>query len=104
MKKERSSQSYTDATLKENQVNMLKRELYVYKDLEQDFFQLNGQVSDIEMKYAMVIDEKERTEGEWKKKVEINTNSVVQLKKDVENLKKSVEFIAYDVEKAEEDN
>lgn len=60
---------FAESTAKENQVNLLKKELYVYKDLEHDFFKLNDQVSDIEMKYAMVLDEKERVEGDWKRKV-----------------------------------
>ena len=60
---------FAESAAKENQVNLLKKELYVYKDLEHDFFKLNDQVSDIEMKYAMVLDEKERVEGDWKRKV-----------------------------------
>ena len=104
MRRDRSAQLHAESALKENQINLLKKELYVYKDLEQDFFKLNGQVADIEMKYAMVLDEKERVEGDWKKKLEINTNSAVQLKGDVESLKKGVDSVTYEVEKAEGDN
>lgn len=104
MRRDRSGQIHAETALKENQISMLKKELYVYKDLEQDFFKLNGQVADIEMKYAMVLDEKERVEGDWKKKLEINTNSAVQLKGDVEYLKKNVDAVTYEVTKAEGDN
>ena len=69
MRRDRSAHMFAESTAKENQVNLLKKELYVYKDLEHDFFKLNDQVSDIEMKYAMVLDEKERVEGDWKRKV-----------------------------------
>ena len=69
MRRDRSAHLFAESSLKENQINMLKKELHVYKDLEHDFFKLNGQVSDIEMKYAMVLDEKERVEGDWKKKL-----------------------------------
>ena len=52
----------------------------------------------------MVLDEKERAEGQWKKKVQINTSSAIQLKSDVENLKKNLDELTYEVDKSEGDN
>lgn len=44
MRRDRSAQMFAEPTAKETQINMLKKELNVYKDLEYDFFKLNGQV------------------------------------------------------------
>lgn len=43
----------------------------------------------------MVIDDKDRNEGEWKERMEINKTSAFRLKSDVEGLKKSTEHLSY---------
>ena len=52
-----------EATHKDNVISSLKRELFELKDLEHDFIKLNDEVANIESKYALMLDEKERTEN-----------------------------------------
>ena len=47
-------------------INSLKKELHDLKDLEHDFIRLNDEVANIESKYQLLLDEKERTENEHK--------------------------------------
>lgn len=47
-------------------ITSLKKELFELKDLEHDFLRLNDEVANIESKYSLLLDEKERTENEHK--------------------------------------
>ena len=58
---EQSESSHKDAV-----ISSLKKELFELKDLEHDFLRLNDDVANIESKYALLLDEKERTENEHK--------------------------------------
>ena len=58
---EQSESSHKDAV-----ISSLKKELFELKDLEHDFLRLNDEVANIESKYALLLDEKERTENEHK--------------------------------------
>jgi hypothetical protein len=44
-------------------ISSLKRELFELKDLEHDFIRLNNEVANIESKYAILLDDKERSEN-----------------------------------------
>lgn len=41
---------------KDHVISTLKRELFELKDLEHDFMRLNDEVSNIESKYALMLD------------------------------------------------
>lgn len=56
----------TESTHKDHVISTLKRELFELKDLEHDFMRLNDDVASIESKYALMLDEKERSEHEHK--------------------------------------
>lgn len=58
----RSQLRYEDSEAfhKDNVISTLKRELFELKDLEHDFIRLNDEVSKLESKYALMLDEKER--------------------------------------------
>ena len=58
---EQAESSHKDAV-----ISSLKKELFELKDLEHDFLRLNDEVANIESKYALLLDEKERTENEHK--------------------------------------
>jgi len=60
---EQAESSHKDAV-----ISSLKKELFELKDLEHDFIRLNDEVANIESKYALLLDEKERTENEHKYK------------------------------------
>ena len=47
-------------------ISSLKKELFELKDLEHDFLRLNDEVANIESKYALLLDEKERAENQHK--------------------------------------
>lgn len=55
-----------EACHKDNVISSLKRELFELKDLEHDFIRLNDEVANMESKYALMLDEKERVENEHK--------------------------------------
>jgi hypothetical protein len=48
---------------KDTVIASLKKELFELKDLEHDFLRLNDEVANIETKYALLLDEKERAEN-----------------------------------------
>lgn len=48
---------------KDTVISSLKKELFELKDLEHDFLRLNDEVANIESKYALLLDEKERAEN-----------------------------------------
>ena len=56
----------TESQQKDHVITTLKRELFELKDLEHDFMRLNDEVANIESKYALMLDEKERSENEHK--------------------------------------
>lgn len=43
-------------------ISQLKSEIYRLRELDDDFQQLNKMIGGLESKYAMLLDEKERTE------------------------------------------
>jgi hypothetical protein len=47
-------------------ISSLKKELFELKDLEHDFLRLNDEIANIESKYSLLLDEKERAENEHK--------------------------------------
>lgn len=49
-----------DSPLKGSKVSSLKKEIYELKDAEHDFLKLNDEMSKIESKYAMLLDDKEK--------------------------------------------
>ena len=57
---------HTESTHKDAVITSLKKELFELKDLEHDFLRLNDEVANIESKYSLLLDEKERTENEHK--------------------------------------
>ena len=56
----------TESAHKDVVITSLKKELFELKDLEHDFLRLNDEVSNIESKYPLLLDEKERSENEHK--------------------------------------
>lgn len=56
----------TESAHKDAVITALKKELFELKDLEHDFLRLNDEVANIESKYSLLLDEKERTENEHK--------------------------------------
>ena len=56
----------TESTHKDVVITSLKKELFELKDLEHDFLRLNDEVANIESKYSLLLDEKERSENEHK--------------------------------------
>lgn len=56
----------TESAHKDHVISSLKKELFELKDLEHDFLRLNDEVANIESKYALLLDEKERAENEHK--------------------------------------
>lgn len=51
---------YSESAHKDTVISSLKKELFELKDLEHDFLRLNDEVANIESKYSMLLDEKER--------------------------------------------
>jgi hypothetical protein len=58
---EQSESQHKDAV-----ISSLKKELFELKDLEHDFLRLNDEIANIESKYSLLLDEKERAENEHK--------------------------------------
>ena len=56
----------TESVHKDAVITSLKKELFELKDLEHDFLRLNDEVANIESKYSLLLDEKERSENEHK--------------------------------------
>lgn len=56
----------TESQHKDAVITSLKKELFELKDLEHDFLRLNDEVANIESKYSLLLDEKERAENEHK--------------------------------------
>jgi|JI9StandDraft_2_1071091.scaffolds.fasta_scaffold109792_3 hypothetical protein len=56
----------TESYHKDAVITNLKKELFELKDLEHDFLRLNDEVANIESKYSLLLDEKERAENEHK--------------------------------------
>ena len=57
---------HTESAHKDAAITSLKKELFELKDLEHDFLRLNDEVANIESKYSLLLDEKERAENEHK--------------------------------------
>jgi hypothetical protein len=57
---------HTESAHKDTVITSLKKELFELKDLEHDFLRLNDEVANIESKYSLLLDEKERNENEHK--------------------------------------
>lgn len=55
-----------ESTQKDAVISSLKKELYELKDKENDFIPLENEVVNIESKYDMLLDEKDRIESEHK--------------------------------------
>jgi hypothetical protein len=65
---------------KDTVIASLKKELFELKDLEHDFLRLNDEVANIESKYALLLDEKERAENEHKIKIDINKKNITDMR------------------------
>lgn len=75
---------------KDHVISTLKRELFELKDLEHDFMKLNDEVAGLESKYALMIDEKERSENQHKMKIDISKKNLAELRSDVDGLKMQI--------------
>jgi len=62
-------------------ISSLKKELFELKDLEHDFLRLNDEVANIESKYALLLDEKERTENQHKYNFTYLESKLMSIKK-----------------------
>lgn len=53
-----------DSMQRDALISMLKKELYELQDKEHEFIVLNDEINNVEAKYSMLKDEKDRIENE----------------------------------------
>lgn len=85
-------------------ISNLKRELFELKDLEHDFMKLNDEVAGLESKYALMLDEKERSENEHKMKIEISKKNLADLRGDVDGLKMQIHKVSVQIDDTVREN
>lgn len=79
-------------------ISSLKKELFELKDLEHDFLRLNDEIANIESKYSLLLDEKERAENEHKIKTDINKKAITDLRSEIDNLKIQIHKVNLQIE------
>ena len=90
----------SESAHKDAVISSLKKELFELKDLEHDFLRLNDEVASIESKYALLLDEKERSENEHKIKIEVNKKAIGELRGEIDNLKVQIHKVNAQIEEA----
>lgn len=74
------------------------------KDLEYDLYKLNDEITSIEAKYGMIMDEKSRNEMVLKNKMEINRKNYQEIQADVERIRNQIDDITLIAANVERDN
>jgi len=68
------------------------------RQLEGDFLRLNDLIMALEEKYSLLLDEKERSEKEQRVKTDIDKNSIIDLKEEIEALRVQLQKANLEIE------
>lgn len=79
-------------------ISHLKSDVYELRQLEGDFLRLNDLILALEEKYSLLLDEKDRSEKEQRVKSDIDKNSIIDLKEEIELMRVQLQKANLEIE------
>ena len=89
---------------KDTLILRLKNDLYDLRQFEKEYINLTAQVENLEGKYELLIEERERDERDQSMKTAINSSLIQDLKLDVETMNKKADLVNSETEEGVKTN